>query len=333
MSMIKGKTVLITGATGLLGSHLAKECLSRGAKVIAVGRNLEKMKGCFADYYGSEYLAFKVADTLDHFLYFSEPIDYIFHAASPVERKAIEEYPIQAIDTNVFATKNLLEYLREQKRVCGVNGRMIIFSSATIYGSPKSRDQRVSEEDTAYTEALDYYNAPYSQSKRMAEVLASSYWKQYGVETVIGRFSYVYGFNVYHAMTAFFEFMQRAVNGEPITINSTRLSRRDNIYVSDAVNGALTIALNGRPGEVYNISSNAQGDNFASIDEIALIMVEQAGRGGEVISKDSIEHLPGLILYNGKLKTLGWDVATDLRSGISAVLSNAKSIMHDGRKV
>lgn len=322
--MLEGKTILVTGATGLLGSHLVGECLDRGARVIALGRRKEKLESCFAKYLDHPDFECIAAD-VSEFPLPEDPIDYVFHAAGPIERTVIEKTPLQVIEPNVFATKRLLDMLYGQKKTLGISGRMVVFSSSTVYGSPNMRREgAVAEQDTEFTEGLDSYNAPYSQSKRMAEVLARAYWKQFGVDVVIGRFGYLYGYNTHHAMTAFFEFMDRASHGEPIIIHSTRLARRDNIYVSDAVSGLLTIALKGQPGETYNISANAQEGNYAAVDEMANIMAELAGPPVRVVSDGPIEHLPGLILDNRKLGDLGWSLQTDIKSGIAAVFEEYK---------
>lgn len=323
--MMQGKTVLITGATGLLGSNLTKECLRRGASVIAVGRSREKLESCFGEYCDSPRFAYMAADISEEPLRVEGTVDLIFHTAGPIERKVIEERPLQVIGPNVFAMKKLLDLLYEQKKTLGADGRMVVFSSATVYGDPGGQERRVTERDTDSTDALDHYNVPYSQSKRMSEVLAQAYWKQYGVEIVVGRMSYLYGYNKHHAMTAFFEFMQKAQRGEPICINSTQLGRRDNIYVDDAVDGLLTIALKGEPGEAYNISSNGQGGNYAAVDEMANIMAELAGPPTQVVTRGTIKHTGGLIMDNSKIKGLGWDLHTDLRSGIAAIFEQSKA--------
>lgn len=287
--------------------------------VIALSRNAQKLRRTFAAYEGLPNFTMLAQGVEAPLSLEDTTVDYIFHAASPIERTVIERMPLNVISPNVFAAGNLLELLREQKQKKGVSGRMIVFSSATVYGGSCGEDRTVTEADTHFTEPLDFYNAPYSQSKRIAEVLAASYWKQHGVETVIGRFSYVYGYSACHPMTAFFEFLEQARRGDPIRINAAGLPRRDNIYVEDAVDGALCLALAGKPGEAYNISSNGQGGNFAAVDEIARVMVEQAGAGGGVACPEGFKHLPGLLLDNTKLKTLGWELKTDLKTGIAAV--------------
>lgn len=113
---------------------------------------------------------------------------------------------------------------------------MVIFSSVTIYGNITGNDLVVGEEDTQVTIPLDASNAIYSQSKRMSEVISRAYSKQYGLDIVIARLSTVYG-NTFLNRKRLFEFINRALSGENITLRDSGVARRDNIYIDDAVSG------------------------------------------------------------------------------------------------
>lgn len=114
--MLQGKTVLITGATGLLGSNLAKECLERGARVIALGRSEEKLKGCFADFLNGGDIAF-VADDISNadLLLLNERVDYLFHAAGSTEFKTIVNKPMDIIAPNLMGTISCCNFLQAQR--------------------------------------------------------------------------------------------------------------------------------------------------------------------------------------------------------------------------
>lgn len=207
-----------------------------------------------------------------------------------------------------------------------------MFSSATIYANNTNEDLVVKEEDTNYTEALNGNNASYSQSKRMIEVIAQAYKKQFDVDFVTARFSYVYGRTVSVPNTAFFEFIKKSISREDILINKTNTPRRDNIYVDDAVRALLIISEKGISGETYNVSSNQEKGNYLAIDEIASIIAEVSNdyyskmenfRNISVVLKEtSSKRNPGLILDNKKLKELGWDIETDFREGIRKTIEN-----------
>ena len=317
-----GKTVLVTGATGLIGSHIVDILMStQKVKVIALGRSEAKLKNGFSEYLDNENFQVVAQDIMQE-LQLQEKIDYIFHAAGPMEGKIIQNYPMDVINPNITGTMNCLDYLKKQELELGVKGRLILFSSVTVYGNNTELDLSVNESETRVTENLESRSAPYSQSKRMSEVIALAYCRQFGVDVVIGRFSTVYGSTRFIPETAFFEFISKAINREDITLNCAGLPRRDNIYVDDAVNAVLLIGAKGNCGEAYNISSNGDMGNYVSVDEIAQVIARVSN---ELYIENSIsvkfkeesngERKPGLKLDNTKIKALGWDVTVSIEEG------------------
>lgn len=329
MKSYSNKTVLITGATGLIGSHLVDALMDKGdVKVIALSRSKEKLKKGFAQYLKNPNFSVVANDVVETFE-FDESIDYIFHAAGPMEGKIIKNRPVDVINPNIVGTMNCLEFLKEQEIEKGIKGRMILFSSVTVYGNNTDTDLVVQESDTRVTETLESMSAPYSQSKRMSEVITLAYCRQFGIDAVIGRFSTVYGCTRFIPDTAFFEFIKKGIAGENITLNSSGLPRRDNIYVDDAVAGILAVGTKGITGEAYNVSSNGELDNYASVDEIAQVITEAANKRNsgtkiEVIfkSEETGVRKPGLKLNNSKLKELGWNISTSLTEGIDKTIND-----------
>lgn len=328
MNKFNNKAVLITGATGLIGSHIVDELMTKStAKVIALSRNEKKLIEGFKDYIDNPRF-FVCAQNITDSLNFDGHIDYIFHAAGPMEGKIIKEYPVDVINPNIIGTVNCLEFLKDQEKKMGIKGRLILFSSVTVYGNIMNEDLTAVESDTRVTETIEAVSAPYSQSKRMSEVITLAYVRQFGVDAVISRFSTVYGATRFIPETAFFEFIKKGKAGECIKLNNAGLPRRDNIYVDDAVEGVLKVAESGTTGEAYNISSNGDLDNYASVDEIASVISEVSnklyGNKCEVQFKEhsSSTRKPGLKLYNMKLKSLGWDVKVYLRDGIERTFGN-----------
>lgn len=321
MNDFKNKRVLITGASGLIGRHLTEKFLALGANVVVLGRNREKLEKVFCDQLSSGNLTCVEGNVAWAFPEMNESLDYIFHAASPISGVEIKIKPVDVISANIDGTKNCLEYLKMQG-----HGRMIVFSSATAYGNfSLSQDIIVKEEMTDRADALHTPNTPYSESKRMAEVLAHAYGVQYGVESVIVRIGYVYGYSNPMPNTAFYEFIGKAIRGEDIVLNNSGMGRRDNIYVRDVVEGLITVALKGTCGEAYNLSSNGELGNFAAIDEIAIIISEEANRilGSNI--KAQIKPLnearkPGMKMDNTKAKELGWSVSFSIREGIEKTI-------------
>ncbi len=326
MNGFENKTILITGASGLIGSNLVDRLMQSGvAKLIVTGRSKGKLEKTFSDYCGN-----KVFQIIEHDSSMPYPeeiknLDYIFHAAGPMERNIVMNYPVSVILPNVLGTINTLEFLRKQEAETGRKGRAIIFSSVTVYNNPTKEDYVAVEEETSYAQSLDAPTACYSESKRMSEVIAKSYVKQYGVDAVIARFSTVYGPTRNVPDTAFYEFIIKSIAGEDINVNSNAAPRRDNIYVDDAIEGLMTLTLKGKSGESYNISSNGELGNYAAVDEIAQIAAKNAKHGSMVNFKDKVDATKaGLKMANNKLKAFGWWINYTMDEGILRTIDSLK---------
>lgn len=327
-AFLQGKTVMVTGATGLLGSNLTHALMSiEDVTVIAISRSLKKLQECFNRYdYHKGFMQFE-HDVVNEFKLDIPPIDYLFHAAGSQERSVILNYPMQVINANIQGTIHCLDFLKNQQDKSGHAGRLILFSSVTIYGNNTNHDLEVSEQDTCLTNSLESLGAPYSASKRLSEVICHSYFKEHLIDYVIARLSTIYGDTLQKTNTAFFEFISNAIQGNNLTVNADNLPRRDNLFIDDAVAGLLMIASMGKVGEAYNISSNGDLGNYIAVDEIAKIISEQANKifGTNIILEINTQskRLSGLRLNNAKLKKLGWMVRTDIADGIKKTLLQA----------
>lgn len=329
--MFKGKTVLITGATGLLGTNLSKELLKQGARVIALGRSKEKILSCFSEHIKSELFEYVAKDISEDLLEFSEPIDLIFHAAGSIELSTIINKPLDIILPAVQGSINCLELLKKQEQQTGKKGRFIYFSSEAIYGK-ENIDRYVGEKDTEISDSLQVQRAPYSHSKRMGELIVNGYVKQYDCDALNVRLGWIYGNAIYKPKQALYDFIYDALSGKDIMIKNGNTPRRDNLYMTDAISGLLTVAEKGKAGEVYNISSNGEKDNFAAPDEIAKIIAKIVNEKNLAQREISVnyENMPsvregGIKMNNDKLKSLGWSVTTSLAEGMEKLIEEIKN--------
>lgn len=328
MGQFDKKRIAVTGATGQIASTLIANILAtnNNVKIFAIGRTEDKLNAVFSGLKKKYKITLIAADISQEFPDLGE-IDYIFHAASPIAGKIIKTQPVNVILPNIMGTLNCLDYLKEQKEKKNKYGRLIVFSSATVYGNNNGRDVKVSESDTCIADSLTSLNIPYSESKRMIETLATSYWKQYGVDSVIARFSYLYGYSMIKPETAFFEFVDTAISKKNIVMNNSDIPRRDNIYIRDAVDGLITVAVKGISGEAYNISTSNSLDSFAAADEIAKVICAVANEiNGTDISVEysgeiSETRRPGIMLNNTKLQELGWQPKWSLKEGVRETIS------------
>lgn len=322
MIIFQNKTVLVTGATGLIGSNLVDRLMQCDTtKVIVTGRNKKKLESTFCQYLDNGNFTMVEHDVTEPIPASITNIDYIFHAAGPMERDIILSKPVNVLLPNIIGLIHFMEFLKKQYAETAKKGRIIIFSSVTVYSNPTDADYCVNEDATNIADSLDSPTASYSESKRMTEVIAKSYFKQYCIDTVIARFSTVYGFAKNIPNTAFYEFIDKAMKGEDIILKSSGFAKRDNIYIDDAIKGLLVIAEKGLSGESYNISSGGDKGNFVGVDEIAEVIALQTARvlcnpKVKVVVSEVSPQRPGLMLDNSKLKGLGWDVYFNLDDGI-----------------
>lgn len=325
MLSFDNKNILITGATGLIGSHLVEFLMKNTtANVYVVGRSMDKLTKIFGDYPRTRLVCIEQDATLP--ITVEEPLDFVFHAAGPIDSKTIKERPMDIIMPNVWGVNNCLEFARRQQKA-GQQCRVIVFSSVTVYEG--TNKERVSETDIAGGENIDALSACYSESKRYSEVIAKAMFRQYQVDVVIARFSYVYGISFFEPDTAFYQLLRDTCEGKNLVIQGAGLPRRDNIYIEDAISGLITVALMGKSGEAYNISSAGEKGNFAAIDEMAETMVSEYNKLSNTnltvkYQQEPRERKRGIVVDNSKLKTLGWSVTVSLQEGIGKIIKRKK---------
>lgn len=324
-----GKRVLVTGATGLIGSNLVKRLIAfPGIEVVACGRSKGKLESVFS------MEIERGLKTLEHDISCPIPgccgdFDFIFHAASPISGATIKSEPVSVIASNIKGTENCLAYLRGRQKMYGGSGTLVIFSSATVYGPPSAEDRICQEDDSTSCDGLSAITAPYSESKRMVEVLSTAYHRQFGIGVRIARLAYVYGMCPVPPRTAFYEFINQAAIGENMVFSGSGFGRRDNIYVDDAIDGLLAICEYGQNAVPYNISSNGELGNYAAIDEIAYSISRAAARMGivsNVVVKNDKPRTSGVRLDNARIKAIGWTVKTSLDDGVFEILSHMGGI-------
>lgn len=261
----KGNSVLITGATGLIGSILTKSLLKSGnIKVFACCRNKEKFQKVFENYI-CENLVPVYSDilTLD-ISNFS--IDYIIHGASITDSKTFIEKPVETITTAIDGTRNLLQQC-VSKNIKG----FVYLSSLEVYGTfPEFAGiKNVTENDSGYIDAMSVRSS-YSESKRLVETLCKSYQSEYNVPVKIARLCQTFGAGVeYSDNRVFAQFARAVIEDKDIILKTKGETVRNYCYTTDAVTGILTVLAKGQSGCAYNIANPQTTISIAQMAQLA----------------------------------------------------------------
>ncbi len=316
---VKGGRILVTGATGLIGSCIVDVCLAANVlfdkkyEVFALGRSKEKLLGRFGT---NERLHYVIQDITEPII--TEDLDYIIHAASNADPRSYALYPVETIMTNIQGAKNVLDYCK------GKETRSLFTSSFEVYGKLEKDEY---DEDQYGIIDLNMIRSSYPESKRTAEMLFKSYADEYGVDCVIARLSSIYGPTMKQDDSkAHAQFIRNALAGENIILKSKGNQIRTYCYVMDAVSGLLAVLFKGSSGESYNVANES---SIASIAELAQIIADFAGTKVIFDLPDEIESKgfskpQNCILKTDKLKELGWMGKYDLQTGIRETISILK---------
>lgn len=323
---LKGTTVLVTGATGLIGTSLVRALLAIGdIKVIAFVRNEEKAKKIYKDFSESS-LFFHVADIVGR-IEIDEPIDYIFHCASVTTSKIMIEKPVETLLISVEGTKNILELARKQK--CK---SVVYISSMEVYGAFEESEE-VTEKDLGYIDNLKI-RSNYPESKRLCENMCVAYNAEYNVPIKIARLAQTFGAGILPGENRVFaQFARSAIKGEDIILHTKGLSEGNYCYTRDCVTGLLTILLKGENAEAYNVSNP---ETHITIAEMAKMVCEEFTEGkNKVIFDIPEENSFGyaadtkMKLSSEKLQTLGWKPEIGLKEAYRRLILSMETVYND----
>ncbi len=319
---LSGRTILLTGATGLIGSAIAdilfslNERKKAGVQILLAGRSEERMAKRFL-FGGYRFIPY---DALDGEIRVDRA-DYIIHAASPADPASYAKAPVETMLANILGMKTLLDWAKGRK------ARILYISSSEVYGK-KSGNQPYKENDYGYVDDLNPRSC-YPASKRAAETLCASYRKEYGVDFVIARPGHIYGPGITDTDSrASAQFTRNVLAGEDIVMKSAGTQLRSYCYSLDCASAILTILTAGTSGEAYNISNPA---SVVTIREVAETFAKTAGRKIS-FENPSDEEAAGYNMMDNssldaeKLTALGWRARYDIRSGVARTVEILKEM-------
>ena len=307
---VDGRTFLITGVTGLIGSLCTRLLLERnrvanaGISILALVRNEEKARSMLGEYGVDDGLRYIVQDVCD--FSFCEPCDYIIHTACPTASSFFAAHPVETADAIVLGTRRILEYATSVKSTS-----VVYVSSMEVYGNGNSEpglDHLLTEADTGYVNPCSIRSC-YPEGKRMAENYCASFASEYGTPVKVARLAQTFGPGIPKNDTRLFAQVARcAMSGSDVVLKTTGASTRMYSYTTDAVIGIMTVLLRGEKGLSYNV---ANPNTYSSVREMAERVMSRYSPncGSVVIDVDPNapyppeHHLP---LDVSRLESLGW---------------------------
>lgn len=305
---MSGASILITGATGLIGSVLVRALAAANKeyalnlRLIGHGRNAER-GGALRRECGIEFVCGDVrrpipAETLP------SALDYVFHGAAVTRSADMAANPADVIATAFEGTWNALSLAAE--RSCG---SFVYLSSMEVYG--RVEQCVIGEDDLGYLD-LSSPRSAYPESKRLCESLCACFASQYGVPAKIARLAQTFGPGTPRDDSRVFaQFARSAIEGRDLELHTDGKSRGNYCHIFDAVRGLLTILLKGGTGEAYNIANPGES---VTIREMAELVADDICGGGVKVVVNAPGGIAGrgyapdtdFVLSADKLRALGW---------------------------
>lgn len=313
---LDNKSILITGATGLICSFLVDVLMFRNKhfdsriSVYALSRNSIFAKERFSFYWDNPFFHY-IEQNISEEINLNISVNFIIHGASNAFPASYVSDPVGTIKANLWGLDNLLSYsIKENIQ------RTLYISSGEVYGEGTGVDFVES-----YSGYVNYLNprSCYPASKRTAENLCVSYISQYRLDIVIARPCHIYGPNFSNVDNrAFAQFFRNVLSKKNVVLKSKGEQYRSYCYVADCVAAMLTILLKGEKGNAYNIANKNSNVSVAQLAEMI------ANAGGQQVAfelpadeeKKGYSVITRAALNADKLEKLGWEAKYSLKEGI-----------------
>lgn len=312
------KTVMVTGATGLIGKAIIHKLQNYNTNIIAVVRDVKKGKQIIGNINNIRFIESDITEVPLNDL----KVDYVIHAAANTSSKAFVSDPVNIIKTNLIGTMRMLDFSKINK----VKG-FIYLSSMEVYGTPLN-DEKINEDHFTNLNTM-IVRSSYPESKRLCECLCVSYMEQYGLPIKVIRLTQTFGPGVrYDDKRVFAEFARCVIEGKDIVLHTTGETKRSYLYLDDAVTAIFYVLVNGKIGEAYNAANE---DTYCSIYEMASMVAQKCAQGcisviidNQDSTKFGYAPILKMNLDTKKLQQLGWKSNVGLKEMYDILIDDMK---------
>ena len=263
LKTVAGTAALVVGGAGFVGSNLVRKLLAGDAANIHIVDNLLSAERDNIPNDGRVFFT-EASITSDRVLTaIADDYDFVFHLSTYHGNQSSIHDPLADHENNTLTTLKLFERIKNFRKV-----KKVVYSSAGCSVAEKTFDEAKATEETELVSLTQ--DSPYSMSKIFGEFYAKYYYKQHALPTVRARFQNVYGpgeilgagcwrgtpASVWRNVTP--TFIYKALKQEAIPLENEGVASRDFIYVEDIVAGLIACAVDGNPGEAYNLASGRE---------------------------------------------------------------------------
>jgi len=322
---LAGRTVMITGATGLVAGYLCEFLLLRNrlmggepTRVTTLVRDLSKAQRRFGEYAESDEVEFVLQDITAPLVQLPR-FDFLVHGAGNASPARFASDPVGTYAATVLGTHQLLAHAERT----GAEG-FLLLSSGAVHGAVPGSATVIDERTMGVVDPLDAY-ACYAESRRMAETMCAAWTRQNGLPTRIARLGHSYGPGLRRDDDrAFAEFVYAALDGRDIVLRSDGRAVRPYCYLADVTDALIRILLMGGDGEAYLV---AYPEASCSVLELATFLstVDPARplavrTESDSSTRDVVNRNPQRALDVSKLRGLGWQPRIGYEEGFRRTL-------------
>jgi dTDP-glucose 4,6-dehydratase len=310
--------VLVTGAAGFLGSHLAERFLDAGHQVVGLDNFCTGSRENISHLKGRDGFTF-VEHDISVPIVFAERLDGVLHFASPASPVDYLEIPIQTLKVGSLGTHNCLGIAKAH------DARFLLASTSEVYGDPQVHPQP--ESYWGHVNPVGVRGC-YDEAKRFAEAMTMAYHRYHGVDTRIVRIFNTYGSRMRPADgRVVSNFLVQALRDEPLTVYGDGSQTRSFCHVSDEVEGIYRLFRSQRV-EPVNVGNPTE----FTIMELAQMVLELAGSRSEVRrlplpEDDPKVRQPDITVAR---EVLGWEPKVSLEEGLRRTLPYFQELVARG---